>query len=262
MSRFHTLLLVSLAAAAACAALTDGVTRLAGLVALAGLFLLVTGLGVAFPGLSLFGPFVCRGPAGLPRVALTFDDGPDPLSTPALLDLLRDAKVPAAFFCVGEKVDAHPEIAARAAREGHLLANHTWRHSFLTSFFTTSRLLGELERTQEAVERAAGARPAYFRPPVGLSNPPVFRAVRRLGLRAIGWTVRGLDKGSSPPDRVVARLARGLKPGAILLLHDGGVPPERLLAIVHPLLDMLKAGGYEVVRLDRLLGDDTPGQAS
>jgi peptidoglycan-N-acetylglucosamine deacetylase len=259
MSRFHALTLSALAAAAAWAALAGGALRFGGLAAIAGLHLAITGLGVAIPALRLFGPFVCRGPAGLPQVALTFDDGPDPHSTPALLDLLREANVPAAFFCVGEKVDAHPEIAARAARERHLLANHTWRHSPFTNFYTTARLVDELGRTQEAVARAAGTRPAYFRPPVGLSNPPVFRAVRRLGLRAIGWTTRGLDRGEAAPDRVVDRLLRGLRPGAILLLHDGGIPAGRLVATVRALLDALKARGFSVVRLDRLLGDDAAG---
>jgi peptidoglycan/xylan/chitin deacetylase (PgdA/CDA1 family) len=259
MTRFHVLTLTALAAAAAWAALTGGALRLGGLAALAGLTLLVCGLGVAVPALRFFGPFVCRGPAGLRQVALTFDDGPDPRSTPALLDLLRDAKVPVAFFCVGEKVDAHPDLAARAAREGHQVENHTYRHSPFTNFYPTARLVRELERAQEAVARAAGRRPAYVRPPVGLSNPAVFRAARRLGLRVVGWTVRGLDTGTTTAGRVHARIARRLGPGAIVLLHDGGIPPERLTATVRALLDSLKAGGYTVVRLDRLLGDDGPG---
>jgi peptidoglycan/xylan/chitin deacetylase (PgdA/CDA1 family) len=175
-----------------------------------------------------------------------------------LLDLLRETGTPAALFCVGGKVDAHPEIVARAAREGHLIGSHTYVHRWNTNLLSSARLAKEIERAQESVARAAGARPAYFRPPFGLSNPRLFRVLRRLGLRAIGWSARGLDTGGAAPDRVVARLARGLKPGAILLLHDGGVPADRLLATVRALLDTLRARGYTVVRLDRLLGDGAP----
>ena len=88
-------------------------------------FLTVVGLGATIPQLSLFGPFVCRGKATRKCVALTFDDGPDARSTPALLELLRTGGVEAAFFCVGHRVAAHPELAARIVDGGHLLENHT-----------------------------------------------------------------------------------------------------------------------------------------
>jgi peptidoglycan/xylan/chitin deacetylase (PgdA/CDA1 family) len=258
MSRSGITTLCALAAAAAWAALTGGALRWIGLAALGALFVTIVALGVALPSWRFFGPFVCRGPADGMRVALTFDDGPDPQTTPAILDLLRDAGVPAAFFFIGERIDAHPDLAARAAREGHLLGNHSYRHGWATNFYTTARLVREIGRTQEAIARAAGAPTAFYRPPFGCSNPAVFRAVGRLGLRPIGWSARGLDKfRSSTSDRVVARIARRLAPGAIILLHDGDVPADRAVATLRALLDLLKASGYTAVRLDALL-DDKP----
>jgi peptidoglycan/xylan/chitin deacetylase (PgdA/CDA1 family) len=227
--------------------------KVAMLVALLVAVLILVGFGVALPRLSLFGPYVCRGPQTRRCVALTFDDGPDPRSTPALLELLRAASVEAAFFGVGQRVAAHPDLAARIVREGHLLENHSYAHSHTTNLFTAARLRAELDRTQAAIAQATGVAPRWFRPPMGLSNPRVFRVARDLGLTVIGWTARGMDTRRIGPERVVARIVRQLRPGAIILLHDGSVPAERLVATVKSLLDTLGALGYEIVRLDKML---------
>jgi peptidoglycan/xylan/chitin deacetylase (PgdA/CDA1 family) len=187
------------------------------------------------------------------QIALTFDDGPDPRSTPLLLDLLGQSNVKAAFFCIGKSVAAHPELVARIAREGHLVENHSFSHSNATNFFTVTRLREELSRTQSVIETATGAKPSCFRPPMGLSNPRIFKAAGNLGLRVVGWSARGLDTRITDPARVVNRIVRCLRPGAIILLHDGNIPPERLLLTVKTLLDRVQTLGYEVVRLDRLL---------
>jgi len=214
----------------------------------------VVGLGVAIPRLRFFGPFVCRGLETPERaVALTFDDGPDPASTPALLDLLRDAGVQAAFFCIGERVAAHPELTARIAREGHLVENHSYHHSHLTNFFGVGRLRRELERTQAIIERTTGVAPTCFRPPMGLSNPRVFRAARAVGLRVVGWTARGFDTRAVDPARIVKRVSGGIAPGGVILLHDGDIAADRLVATVRQLLVSLRARGYQVARLDRVL---------
>lgn len=215
--------------------------------------LTVTALGVVMPRLQFFGPFVCHGAGQQRRVALTFDDGPDAGSTPILLDLLRDERTSAAFFCVGEKVAAHPELAARTVREGHLLENHSYSHNHLTNLFSVTRLRTELVQTQEIIQRTTGIVPSCFRPPMGLSNPRVFRAARKLGLKVVGWSVRGLDTKLSDPEQIVARIVRQLEPGAIILLHDGNIPAERLVLTVKRLLDTVRALGYDVVRLDQLL---------
>jgi peptidoglycan-N-acetylglucosamine deacetylase len=214
------------------------------------------GLGVAFPQLSLFGPFVCRGSSDRKRVALTFDDGPDERSTPALLELLRQRGLQAAFFGVGKRVAAHPEIAARIVREGHLLENHSFAHSNATNFFSVPRLRTELNQAQEAIRQATGIAPTCFRPPMGLSNPRIFRAAREAGLKVIGWSARGLDTKLTDSEEVVSRICRRVEPGAIILLHDGNIPADRLLTTVKTLLDRLSTLDYEVVRLDHLLNSN------
>ena len=187
---------------------------------------------------------------------MTFDDGPDDRSTPPLLELLRQSGVQAAFFAVGKRVAAHPEIAARIVREGHLLENHSYAHSNATNFFSVPRLRAELKQAQEAIRHVTGVAPTCFRPPMGLSNPRIFRAAREAGLKVIGWSARGLDTKVTDSEEVVSSICRQLKPGAIVLLHDGNIPADRLVTTVKTLLDRLRALDYEVVRLDHLLNSN------
>ena len=249
MTRFHITLL--LAAALALGALVSGHPWW--LLGTGAVLALVIGLGVTFPQLSLFGTFVCCGSTAQKRVALTFDDGPDARSTPALLDWLREEKISAAFFAVGERVVANPEVAARIVREGHLLENHSYAHSYATNFFGVTRLREEMRRTQSAVQDATGQAPRLFRPPMGLSNPRTFRAAKLEGLRVIGWSARGLDTQCADPEVVVRRILRRARAGGIILLHDGNIPAERVVATAKLLLTGLRERGYEVVRLDQLL---------
>lgn len=249
MTRFQIMAVIALPLGAAALVLGQPVLGAAAI----GALLVVTGLGVVFPQLSLFGPFVCRGNRSRRWVALTFDDGPDARSTPALLELLREERVTVAFFCVGKNVQAERELAARIVSEGHLLENHSFAHSNLTNFFGVARLKSELARTQSAIHAAAGVTPKFFRPPMGLSNPRIFAAARQHGLQVIGWSARGLDTQIDDPERIVRRIMRRVGPGGIILLHDGNIPAARLVLTVKLLLASLRAGGYEVVRLDKLI---------
>lgn len=249
MSRFQIALMIAVALAAL--ALACGKTWLcvAAVIAL----LVLIGMGSAIPQMRFFGPFVCRGASARRCVALTFDDGPDARSTPALLDLLREAGVSAAFFCVGKRVVENPGLAARIAREGHLIGNHSYAHSYAINFFSVARLRSDLEQAQTAIEQATDIAPRCYRPPVGLSNPRTFRVARMLGLTVLGWSAGGLDTLLAEPAKIVARIERRLKPGAIILLHDGNIPAGRLVETVKMLLERLRILGYETERLDRML---------
>jgi peptidoglycan/xylan/chitin deacetylase (PgdA/CDA1 family) len=217
------------------------------------IFFVIVGLGVTFPQMSFFGKFICRGNNFKKCVALTFDDGPDANSTAPLLDLLKAAKVEAAFFCVGKKVAANPELAARIVREGHLLQNHSHGHSHFTNFFPVARLRTELSQTQTTIQAATGIVPQFYRPPMGFSNPRTFRAAQTLDLKVVGWTIRSLDTIYTDPEKIVVRIARQLEPGAIILLHDGNIAAARLIPTVKLLLATLRERGYDVTRLDKLL---------
>lgn len=249
LTRFHISILVAAILIVAALVTASGWVLYFTLVA----FFVAMGLGIVVPQLRFFGPYVCRGDPAKRLVALTFDDGPDPRSTPALLKVLREHVVEAAFFVVGKKVEAEPELANDILRDRHLLENHSYRHSYATNFYLGARLTAEVIRAQRAIERHTGTAPRFFRPPLGLSNPFTFRVAKALGLKVIGWDIRSLDTRITDPARVVRRIERGLRPGAIILLHDGNIPSERLVATVELLLARLRQLGYEVARLDRML---------
>jgi len=195
---------------------------------------------------------VCRGRVGRRKVAFTFDDGPDPVTTSALLDLLRAEDIPAAFFCIGRRVAAHPEIAARIVTEGHLIGNHTYNHSWWTSMMFRPGLTRELSLTQEAIRAATGTAPMYMRPPVGMTNPHYPAVLRRAGLTMVGWDVRSMDTRWEPGE-VIEQVLSKARDGSIILLHDGNTTPQRLLPIVRGIIDGLRERGFGFERVDRLI---------
>jgi peptidoglycan/xylan/chitin deacetylase (PgdA/CDA1 family) len=151
-------------------------------------------------------------------VALTFDDGPDPDCTPAVLEGLAEAGARAVFFLVGEQVEAHPELARRVADEGHVVALHGFRHVEHDELGAEVR--ADLERGAAAVAAPPGAEPRLYRPPYGRFGEESYRAAGELGLRPVYWSGWGGDWDPIPAERIADLAIRDLFPGAILLLHD------------------------------------------
>jgi peptidoglycan-N-acetylglucosamine deacetylase len=151
-------------------------------------------------------------------VALTFDDGPDPDATPAVLDALRAGQARAVFFLVGEQVDAHPGIARRVAEEGHVVALHGFRHVEHDDLGAEAR--ADLERGAAVVAAATGVEPRLYRPPYGRFSESSYAAARELGLEPVYWSAWGSDWEPIPPERIAETAIRDLDPGAIVLLHD------------------------------------------
>lgn len=254
MTRFAAITTVFALVAGVVALGATGALRWWGLACVLAGYGTVTGLGVAFIRLRLFVDAICRGKRGGGRIALTFDDGPDPAATPALLGLLEEQGVKATFFCIGEKVLSEPDLARRVVDEGHLMANHSHRHAWWTNFLPGRAILEEITRAQEAIAAATGMHPAYYRPPVGLTNPSLSPALKRAGLTCVGWDVRGLDRNPDCPETVIRRVLKRAVDGSIILLHDGGADPATLVSIVTAVIVQLHDRGYTLVRLDELLG--------
>lgn len=190
-----------------------------GLVACDHVTLTVAGL---IPRWALLGPNVLTlATSPEPRVALTFDDGPDPAVTPHVLDLLDRHHAKASFFCIGEAVLRHKALAREIAARGHRIENHSYHHSKAFSLYLPGRQRSEIERAQATIADVVGRAPALFRAPAGLRNLFLEPILCATGLRLVSWTRRGFDTVSRDPRRVSAKLIRGLGAGDILLLHDG-----------------------------------------
>ena len=212
--------------------------------------------GTYEPNSPLFGRAVGRGPTRERVAYLTFDDGPNPEATEPILETLAAADVPAAFFLVGEHVRRFPAIARRVAAGGHEVGNHTLRHQKL-HFQGPRRIREELERAHQLIVDATSRVPRTFRAPHGYRNPFVGTATRRLGYTVFGWTfgVWDSDPGVSA-DEIRARVRRKLRPGAIILLHDGdGYDPQgdrrRTAAALPGIIADARSAGYTL----RPLGD-------
>jgi len=252
LTRYRLMLIATAVGAAAICLFSRGAERWGWLAALWTLFGLCVGLGVSFPQWQMFGDNFCRARTRAKLVALTFDDGPDPANTPALLALLAERNVPATFFVIGERAARQPELIEQMVAAGHEVENHTFHHHALTNLFSVQRLREELRQAQSEIQQLARRAPLFFRSPAGLTNPRIFRVTGEMGLAVAGYTARGLDRRDDAPARIAGRLLGRLRPGAIFLLHDAGVPRERLLAVVTLVLDHVHAAGYRCVRLDEL----------
>lgn len=223
---------------------------------------LITGAGLT-PRSRLLGPNVTRLPAAAVarrEVALTIDDGPDPMVTPAVLDVLEAYDQRATFFCIANCVAAHPELARAIVARGHSIQNHTARHRHDFSFLGPRGYAAEISRAQELLTRATGERPTCFRAPAGLRNPFLAPVLQRLGLSLVSWTRRGFDTRERDPAKVLERLVRGLAAGDILLLHDGNAARTAagrpvVLEVLPPLLARLKADRLRAVTLPEALKD-------
>lgn len=214
--------------------------------------------GIARPSSGLFYPTRNHGPRKGRRVALTFDDGPDPAVTPAVLDALAQYGAHATFFTIGRLVEAHPLLTQRIAAEQHELGNHSWTHSRWQNFFGARRHLSEMERGERSITAltASAAQPLY-RPPMGFKSPPLAVAARRLRLTLVAWSLHGRDTGTDDPQRIAQRVLKKIRPGDIVLLHDGHdlvghhrpacAPATRLI------LQGLREQGLECVTVSELL---------
>jgi peptidoglycan/xylan/chitin deacetylase (PgdA/CDA1 family) len=180
------------------------------------------------PRCNLLGPNLTRLPEAAKRqgmISITIDDGPDPLVTPLVLDMLRDAQATASFFLIARKAEQHPALVARIVGEGHSVENHSWSHSHTFAFSSPRRFREEIGRAQQSLGRLAGTEPRFFRAPAGMRNPLLDPVLSSLGLPLTSWTRRGFDTVNGDPAQILERLvgkdATRLAAGDILLLHDG-----------------------------------------
>jgi peptidoglycan-N-acetylglucosamine deacetylase len=250
------LLLLAYAAATAGAVHAFGPSPLS--VGLPAAFLGLFGDGVGRPGSSVLYPTVRHGTRTGSRIALTFDDGPDPGVTPAVLDALASHGARATFFAIGRSLDAHPQLARRVLAEGHELANHSWHHARSQSFAGIRGQIEEIERGERAIARIAGdARPPLYRAPFGIKSPPFVLAAQAKQLTMVAWSLHSRDTQSADPERIAARVLKKIRPGDIVLMHDGhDLPGEHRPAAAAALplvLSGLRAKELECVTVSELL---------
>jgi peptidoglycan/xylan/chitin deacetylase (PgdA/CDA1 family) len=214
----------------------------------------------------VFADAIVRGPRGARGIALTFDDGPDPVHTPRILDLLDARGARATFFVVGRKVEEHPEVLRAMVERGHAVGLHSYAHDRLFALRGERRVREDLSRGIAALEKVTGERPLLFRPPIGHTNPVIARVADSMDLTVVGWSVGARDGlASAKKDAVVARVRAGLHDGAIVLMHDADEKGTREPVAVRALplvLDAIADRGLEIVPLGAWMEDGAGGAAA
>lgn len=188
------------------------------------------------------------------EVALTIDDGPDPKITPQVLAILAQHRVHATFFCIGERVAAHPELCRSMLAAGHRIENHGARHPTLLSLSGPAGWRREILEGQQTLQRITGQAPRFYRAVAGLRNPFLDPVLHGLGLHLASWTRRGFDTRERDPEKVLQRLTQQLQAGDILLLHDGNaartLEGQAVIVCVLPrLLEAIRSRGLTPVTL-------------
>ena len=194
-------------------------------------------------------------------VALTYDDGPNPPHTQALLDMLGQHGVPATFFLKGRNVEAFPDAVRAVAQAGHEIGNHSYSHRPMISL-RTSVMREELVRTGDLIEKILGQRPVLFRPPFGVQGPGLKMALDELDMTSILMSSHGTDWKETDPERIASQILESIEPGGIILLHDGhgdvadpAAQASRApsVAATGMLIEELKSRGYQFVTVSELM---------
>ena len=219
-------------------------------VAILFVWLLTNVVGSSFIQLDYHVNAYCSNPSELQKkVALTFDDGPNE-NTLQILKILKNNNTTAAFFCIGRNIEKHPEILRQIVADGHIVGNHSYSHSHFFDFYRTDRIVQELKETDNLILEITGKRPCFFRPPYGVTNPSIRRALIVTKHLVIGWNIRSMDGVSQNGNAIFNRIVQRLSPGSVVLLHDTRPETARVL---EQLLLTVAEKKYEVVSIEQLL---------
>jgi peptidoglycan-N-acetylglucosamine deacetylase len=200
--------------------------------------------------------FILRGPTDQKRIALTFDDGPDPRFTEDVLNVLNQYNVSGTFFLMGSRAIAYPEIVERINNEGHVIGNHTYFHPNLVKEADIPTLEREVTRTENTLNDIIDYRTSLFRPPYGFLYNELVEKLAEMQYLIIGWSVDSLDWEEDPPEVIASNVLDNVHPGAIILMHDGADwdgDRTNTIAALRQIIPALQKQGYEFVTVPELL---------
>jgi peptidoglycan/xylan/chitin deacetylase (PgdA/CDA1 family) len=213
-------------------------------------FSLLVFYGTVTVGSNYYLPVLCQGPFNQKEIAITFDDGPVEKNTDQILDILKQNNLHATFFCIGKNMAATPDIVKRIVQEGHTLGNHSYSHHFFFDMYSTKKMKHELGETNNLVEKLVNKKMKLFRPPYGVINPNLTRAIRALDFSPVGWSVRSMDTVTKDPEVLLKKISDKIQPGAVFLFHDTA---SATIASLQKFINIVTEKGFRVVPLENLL---------
>ncbi|MGE0088708.1 MAG: polysaccharide deacetylase family protein [Bacteroidales bacterium] len=213
------------------------------------IFLFILGYGSFSICSNLYVQAFCKGDSSEKKVAITFDDGPHGEITPEILNLLELYKAQATFFCKGESIEKNKDLLNEIINRGHVIGNHTYSHSYGKNMYSSKKLIDDIQKNQDLIFEITGKKARLFRPPFGVTNPPIANALRKFNFHIIGWSLRSFDT-IHEPSQVIKKVKNNVKPGDIILFHDNRL---NTIEILKEILDFLQKENYGMVRVDELL---------
>ncbi|MGQ7947264.1 polysaccharide deacetylase family protein [Flavobacterium sp. WC2509] len=214
------------------------------------LWFLIVFIGSSFIGSNYHVKTYCSNPSVKEKkIAITFDDGPNEM-TISVLDVLQKYNAKATFFCIGKNIERYPHILERTINEGHTIGNHSYSHAPFFDFYNKDQVISEIEKTDALIATILGKKTTLFRPPYGVTNPSIRKALAITKHTTIGWNIRSLDGIIKKEKFLLDRIIKRIKPGGIVLLHDTSIETVNVL---EQLLSFLEKNNYSVVPLEELL---------
>ena len=211
---------------------------------------LIVFYGCYYVSWNFFIKIVCSATTHQKEIAISFDDGPATNYTPEILQLLKQENIKAAFFCIGHRIPGNENIVKQIKEEGHIIGNHSYSHHFWFDMFSSKKMLDDLKKMDLETEKATGLRPKLFRPPYGVTNPNLKKAIIKGGYTPVGWSVRSMDTVIKDEGKLLSKIKGALKPGAVFLFHDTS---KTTLNVLPEFIKEVKNSGYHIIPLDKLL---------
>ncbi|MCX6204779.1 MAG: polysaccharide deacetylase family protein [Bacteroidetes bacterium] len=206
--------------------------------------------GSYYIGSNFYLKTICSSTTLQKTIAISFDDGPVQNNTLEILQILKTENVKATFFCIGNRIAGNEEIVHKIIKEGHIIGNHSYSHHFWFSLFSVKKMKYELHQMDNELKRVVGFKPLLFRPPYGVTNPNLKKAVLSSNYITIGWSIRSMDTVIKNEKKLLNKICKQLKPGAIILFHDTS---DTTLKVLPEFLKHVKSIGYSITPLDNLL---------
>ncbi len=213
-------------------------------------YLLIVFWGCYNVGSNFFIKIICKADTDKKEIAISFDDGPAINHTPAILQVLKAGNVKATFFCIGHRIAGNESILQQIQQEGHIIGNHSFSHHFWFDMYPAQKMQDDLKQMDAAMEKVTGLKPRLFRPPYGVTNPNLKKAIIKGGYTPVGWSVRSMDTVIKDEKKLLDKIKGGIVPGAVFLFHD---TCESTLRALPEFIKEVKKRGYTIVPLDKLL---------
>lgn len=214
------------------------------------IYSLIVFWGCYYVGSGFFIKITCKATTDKKEIAISFDDGPAANYSKEILAVLKNENVKAMFFCIGNRIAGNEEILKQVHADGHLIGNHSYSHHFWFDMYSAKKMQADLAQMDSEAKRVIGIKPKLFRPPYGVTNPNVKKAIINGGYTPVGWSVRSMDTVIKDEKKLLARINDAIAPGAVFLFHDTS---KTTLDVLPAFIQEVKKRGYQVSPLDKLL---------